>query len=151
MPRGMTLSGKRARKDTVAAHHEVLANIPKGRYALANPEEALRASKSMTTKAIRGHGPVHMGSAAEGDALKKGLQSFADSTNMSQGTKDALASMDSDKLEQLYRENRFVFEVGFNYEGVRQGVGGLEMSEAAHQRKEAEFQHVIDEYTRRFS
>lgn len=153
MPGKATL-GRSSPKDTLATHK--LAGGVRGeggrlRQSLANPEIARKAAKAATTRAmnrgwtVAGKPPIYTGDDAR--ALKKGVTGMA--TRIDPGDKvlkSKLDAMDEDKLAILYQNNKFVFEVYFQYEGItREGDKYI-----PDQSKKKDAQFLIDEYERAF-
>lgn len=153
MPGKATL-GRSSPKDTLATHKVAGGVRGEGgrlRQSLANPEIARKAAKAATTRAINrgwtvaGKPPIYSG--AEAEHLKTGvsnMMSRIDPTDASMKAK--IEAMDADKLATLYRNNKFVFEVYFQYEGI-QRKGNTYTAEPS-KKKDAQF--LIDEYERAF-
>lgn len=144
---------KRAR---ISTYHLPLANVPRGRYELANPELAITESRKALTRAInraRGFGVaipeerVH----TEGATLKKGVVNFAVKAGVPQRMKEQLQHMEERDLLQLYDENAILFESYFDYGGIEDRMGlGFEMPADVKARKVAQIQELIDQYAKRF-
>ena len=124
----------------------------KSRRELANPEIARRAARTATTKAIHkgwvrpGEAPVL--SADEAQNLKKGVEGMlARIDPTSSEFRNKIEAMDPEKLAQLYQNNKFVFEVYFNYGGIEKTKSGA-MKSIPAKRSDAEF--LISEYERAF-
>ena len=142
----------RSSSDDLISTHKLAGRLlvnDKSRKELANPEIARRVAKAQTTKAINkgwlmpGQGPTL--SHGEAENLKKGVIGMMTRIKPSATTeKDKIEAMDADKLAQLYQNNRFVFEVYFNYGGIEKKNGALTEGNIEN----AEF--LIEEYERAF-
>lgn len=153
---GKAVLGRRSPKDTLATHKLAGGMIvdKRLRQELANPEIARKAAKAATTRAINrgwtvaGKPPIY--TADEAKNLKDGIDGMLtriDPENKS-GLKAKIDSMDQDKLAILYRNNKFVFEVYFQYQGiVPEGPGGTLVGDPG---KVSDAQFLIDEYERAF-
>lgn len=124
-----------------------------GRTELANPEIARKAAKAQTTRFINrgwstaGKPPI----ISSGDAghLKQGVMGMAARLNANADQLRQLSAMDPDKLAQLYRNNKFVFELVFDYRGItKTGPGG---SAVADPSRKADLDFLIGEYNRAFT
>ena len=145
-----------AKNNRISTYHLPLASVPKGRYALANPEIAAVESKKALTRAInRSKGknvPINKARiSGEGKALKKGVVAFAQRAGMSPQMVRELQSMSEAKLLQLYDENDILFESYFDYGGIEGSVAeGFQLPEVVKEKKRADFQRLIDQYGKRF-
>lgn len=143
------------RRERISTYHLPLAQVPKGRYELANPELAITESRKALTRAInRAKGlesdlsPGRV--AAEGSSLKKGVIAFAQKTGVSNRMVEQLKHMEERDLLQLYDENKILFESYFDYGGLKDSGIGFEMDEVTRARKENQIQELIDQYAERF-
>lgn len=145
-----------ARRDRISTYHLPLANVPKGRYELANPEVAVTEAKKALTRAInraKGVGvpitPTRI--AGEGVALKKGVVAFAQSTGMPAEMIARLSAMSEHNLLKLYDANNILFESYFDYGGIEgRASEGYQLTETVKAKKRADFQRLIDQYERMF-
>lgn len=107
-----------------------------GRTVLLNREQVMRSARARTGRQARDmaeHGyDYYRGDFWEGEQLRKGIEGMAEvaSTQLTDEEMRKLRSMDSENLSALYQNNRFVFEVAFNYGGIeKSGKGAYRVSE----------------------
>lgn len=140
----------------LSTYHLPLANVPKGRYALANPTIAMIESKKAITRALnRAVGldvpitPERIGT--EGAALKRGVVAFAEKLGVPQDLMDRVRSMEAADLVKLYDENDILFESYFDYAGIEDKSGlGMELPENVKEAKVGQVRHFVEQYERRF-
>lgn len=125
------------------------------RTVLLNPKASRTAAKAATTRMLNrgwigapGKPPVY--SPSESNALKEGVLGMAVRHDVSSEQQAKLEAMDPEKLSELYRGNRFVFEQYFDYGGIsQQGEGGpYVISENRRARGDVDF--LIEQYERVF-
>lgn len=123
------------------------------RQALANPEIARKAAKAATTRMLNRragwaeYGKPPITSPGEDAHLKEGVIGMAERVNASAEQLQRLREMDQSKLSELYRNNRFVFEVVFSYEGIEKNPNGS-LSVDPSRLQDIDF--LIQEYDRAF-
>lgn len=117
------------------------------RTELANKDDALKSAKAATTKAInRGLLPdEYFTPTTEQAAFKKGVIAMGDRMG-TEAQAAKIRNMDANKLDALYKSNKFVFDVYFSYESVTASNGSVSRSEVNI--KNTAF--LIEQYERAF-
>lgn len=143
-------------RERISTYHLPLANVPKGRYALANPEVARTEARKKLTRAVnraRGIGVALTRERVEteGATLKKGVVAFAQKAGLSSRTVDRLKRMNASELLTLYDENDILFESYFDYEGIEDTMGlGWQLPADVKARKQSQVEEFIAAYETRF-
>ena len=127
---------------------EMKISVEKSRAILMDTDLAKRTAKSRMTKALKTGGFGRVPDYAAGDHLKEGLTGMADTAGMRDTAMfQRLENMDGDVLAEMYSNDKLVFEVVFNYEGIRRNEQDqYEVWDPT--RKEGDFEFFIGEYNR---
>ena len=92
-----------------------------GRAELLNREQVMRSARAKSSWQTRtGDYDYYIGDMGEGMNLKRGIEGMAElvSPLLTDEEMRKLRSMGAEELSALYQNNKFVFEVAFNYGGI---------------------------------
>lgn len=116
------VSARKMRADTV------------GRSILLNREQVMRSARAKTGHQVRADDyDPYIGDVYEGMGLKRGVMGMAEvvSPYLTEEEMAKISAMDETALSALYQNNKFVFEVAFNYGGIKKdGKGAYDVSES---------------------
>lgn len=117
-----------------------------GRQILLNREQVMRSARAKTGHQTRtGDYDYYIGDVGEGMNLKRGIEGMAElvSPLLTDEEMRKLRNMGAEELSALYQNNRFVFEVAFNYGGIgKSGKGAYTVDES----KAADMRFMIRQY-----
>lgn len=117
-----------------------------GRQVLLNREQVMRSARAKTGhQTSKGDYDYYIGDVGEGMNLKRGIEGMAElvSPMLTDEEMRKLRSMGAEELSALYQNNRFVFEVAFNYGGIgKSGKGAYTVDES----KAADMRFMIRQY-----
>lgn len=120
------------------------------RQILLDADLTRRVAKGQTTKLLKGSYMPGKGSAEyarQADSLKQGVIGMAARANMDGEIVGKLSKMESDKLKYLYDNNKFVFDVYFQYEGINYTGSTYQVIGDA---KDSDARFLIEQYERTF-
>lgn len=104
-----------------------------GRRVLLNREQVMRSARATTGRQARGMTErpydYYSGDYWEGSNLKAGVEGMAEKVGhlLTDEEMRKLRSMGEENLSALYQNNKFVFEVAFNYGGIRRSAIGADI------------------------
>lgn len=131
---------------------EMRITVEHSRAILMDVNLAKKVAKSRITKAIKS-GDMFGGKVpdyAAGEHLKDGISGMAVTSGMEETeTFQRIQNMDGDVLAEMYSNDKLVFEVVFNYEGIRRTddeTGEYEVWNP--KQKKSDFDFFINEYNR---
>ena len=108
-----------------------------GRAELLNREQVMRSARAKSSWQTRtGDYDYYIGDMGEGMNLKRGIEGMAElvSPLLTDEEMRKLRNMGAEELSALYQNNRFVFEVAFNYGGIgKSGKGAYTVDESKAQ------------------
>lgn len=117
-----------------------------GRQVLLNREQVMRSARTKTGYQTKsGDYDYYIGDVGEGMNLKRGIEGMAElvSPLLTDEEMRKLRNMGAEELSALYQNNRFVFEVAFNYGGIgKSGKGAYTVDES----KAADMRFMIRQY-----
>lgn len=118
-----------------------------GRQVLLNREQVMRSARAKTGYQAKQGYDYYKGDYWEGVNLRKGVEGMAElvSPLLSDEELRKLRSMGSEELSALYQNNRFVFEVAFNYGGIEKGGKG---AYSVSEQKAEDLRFLIKQYER---
>lgn len=111
-----------------------------GRTELLNREQVMRSARAKSSwQARTDNYDYYIGDMNEGMNLKRGIEGMAElvSPLLTDEEMRKLRNMGAEELSALYQNNRFVFEVAFNYGGIgktSKGAYTIDESKAADMR-----------------
>ena len=141
-------AGKTARKARLQASRKKVVNESKfGRQELLNANMARASARRKTTRTVNMGGiDVTAVDMVRGENLKEGIMGMAQKANCSPEAWEKLQNMNPEKLDALYQNNKFVFDVYFNYGNV-----GVEEDGAMNYvDKNSDIDFLIETYERSF-
>ncbi len=125
---------------------ELKVSVEGSRAILVDKELAKRTAKSRTTRSLKS-GVYHTPDYAGGSALHDGLRAMAERSEVGDELYARIENMDPDILAEMYSDNKLIFEVVFNYEGIRQTQQG-EYEVIDKGGKRSDFEFLVNEYNR---
>jgi len=119
------------------------------RFVLANPQQVKRSVRARTASQVSGRSDFdyYKGDYWEGHNLKKGIEGMAErvSNVLTDEELRKIRAMGSEELSALYQNNKMVFDVAFNYNGVEKNArGAFDIDES----KADDMRFLIDQYER---
>ena len=118
-----------------------------GRSELLDAKDARRVAKGRATRAANTGGIDTFGAdIVRGENLKEGIMGMAQKANVDPETWAKLERMDPEKLDALYQNNKFVFDVYFNYGNV----GVDEDGAMDYVDKNSDIDFLVETYERSF-
>lgn len=122
--------------------------VTKSRTVLQYRKATVSAARGATTRAIR-EGKIAPLTVSEfGSSLHKGVLGMADTIQgvLTDEQYRKLTAMDPRMLEAMYRSNKFVFDVYYQYAGINQAPGERQYRVAEGKAEDAQL--LITEYER---
>lgn len=117
----------------------------KGRSELQYSKKTKQAAKARQTRLINADVLRPAKSSVEGEQLKKGIEGMGHRAALDDERMEKLERMDPDKLKSMYDSNELLFEVFFNYGGIKETEYGAYQVE---DQKIQEIDWFIGEYER---
>ena len=123
-------------------------SVEGGRAILLDTAAAKKTARQRMTRALRSGQFKGMPDYAGGQSLHDGLVAMADRSGLSDSEMFArIDAMDPQVLAEMYSQDKLVFEVVYNYEGIRKNADGeYEVIDA--ERKQNDFEFFLGEYNR---
>lgn len=149
MARGI-IDAQRAKQSVKARKYtqRTLSDLERGRYVLQNRRQVRRSAAGKSGYlASTGQFDYYKGDYWEGYNLKKGVEGMAERVSevLTDEELAKIRAMGSEELSALYQNNRFVFEVAFDYGGIdKTSRGSYSVSES----KADDMRFLIQQYER---
>lgn len=148
---GLIAARRAAKKGIIARKltQRTLGDLEAGRYVLQNKAQVMRSARATAGRQLGKLGgfDYYKGDYWEGCNLKQGVMGMAErvSSVLTDEEMRKLQAMDSENLSALYQNNRFVFEVAFDYGGIDKNARGAYTIDES---KAEDMRFLISQYER---